>query len=365
MISTEKNKCPLALYAQTNRTQGRQHPEAEDPQRNPFQRDRNRIIHTTAFRRLQGKTQVVSPDYGDHFRNRLTHTIEVSLTSRDIARQLNVNEDLCESIALAHDLGHPPFGHAGEDALHKKMKSVGLTFDHNKQSLRMVDIFESRYFGFRGINLTKEVREGIEKHENIFFTKTNERIYFPHIESQVVDIADEITYLCSDIEDGLLGNFFSVSDLLTLPLMKNIINDLPVTQREHRSSIIRNTMRILLQYLIEGTLSHIKTHNIRTQTDVQKHPHHIVQFQDSIRTEFLHIKQFLYQQYYTHPDIEGRNQSGIEKLNAIFDFLVRNPSSIPHNFIHEEKNDYIRIGDYIAGMTDRFALQFYTQNIAQ
>ncbi|MCL4160112.1 UNVERIFIED_CONTAM: hypothetical protein GTU68_053005, partial [Idotea baltica] len=204
----------LAPYAQKNAlSRGRLFDEKPDPDRLPFQRDRDRIVHTKAFRRLQGKTQVVRPRKGDHYRNRLSHTIEVAQMARDVARTLKLNEDLAECLGLAHDLGHPPFGHGGETVLHQKMMTFGSAFEHNSQSIRIVKFFEQRYPDFNGLNLTHEVLEGLRKHDRVFENEKGQRIYTPHLESQLVDIADSIAYLSADLEDSLRGDFVHLEDL--------------------------------------------------------------------------------------------------------------------------------------------------------
>jgi dGTPase len=350
-------------FAQKNqKSKGRKYKESDDINRTPFQRDRDRIIHTTAFRRLQGKTQVVPPDDGDHFRNRLTHTIEVSQIARDIARWLRVNEDLAEAIALAHDLGHTPFGHAGEQALNAKMKTHGLSFEHNEQSLRIVELYESRYPNFRGLNLTIEVLEGMQKHNSYFERPNNVTIHSPHIEAQIVDIADEIAYLSADLEDGLRGGFFEIADLADLHIPAIVIQSLPPSERGNRSSLVRRTIKTMLDHLIQDTHKNIEQYNIQTLQDIQKNPNLIVQFEPSFYRDFLALKKFLFDHYYHSPIVQTKNQEGQHIISEIFDFLIHNPQKMPDKFIPEEKNQYKKICDYVAGMTDQFAKKFYSQN---
>lgn len=354
----------LASFAQKNdESRGRKHAEPQDKNRAPFQRDRDRIIHTTAFRRLQGKTQVVSPYDGDHFRNRLTHTIEVAQIARDIARWLNLNEDLAEAIALAHDLGHTPFGHAGERALNEKMTEHGLSFEHNEQSLRVVEIYESRYQHFRGLNLTFEVLEGMQKHSSYFERPNNEIIYSPHLESQVVDIADEISYLSADLEDGLRGDFFEIKDLKSQKIPSLVLKSLPVEEQGNRSSIVRRTIKTMLDQLIFNTQQNIQKYNIKTISDVQKNKNRIVFFETEFYKEFLNLKEFLFDRYYNSEKVQKENYKGQKIIQDIFNFLTENPNKIPKNFIPEEQNIYKKICDYIAGMTDQFAQKFHQENL--
>lgn len=349
----------LADYAQKNATsRGRKFREITDPQRGPFQRDRDRIIHSTAFRRLAGKMQVVSPGHGDHFRNRLTHTIEVAQISRDLARQLHLNEDLAEAIALAHDLGHPPFGHSGEEALNKKMREFSREFEHNEQSLRIVEVFEKRYSTFRGLNLTYEVLEGMQKHSTFFDRPEEEFIYSPHLESQIVDIADEIAYLSADIEDGLRGGFFTVVDLDNLEICKKAHLELPESEKDFRSALIRRIMRNFIYELVRNSLDNITKFKIKNIEHVQKSSSKIISFSDDFFAGFLEVKDFLMVNYYSAPVIQRATREGQEKISDLFNFLIQNPAKLPE---YLQKNDdplEIKICDYIAGMTDNFARNF-------
>ena len=282
----------LAPYAQKNQTsRGRLHQEPIDPNRLPYQRDRDRVLHSTSFRRLIGKMQVVSPRYGDHFRNRLTHSLEVAQMARDMARQLHLNEDLAEAIALAHDLGHPPFGHAGERALDGKMKEQGEHFDHNKQSLRIVTAFEQRYPDFPGLNLSQEVLEGVQKHERKFERPDGTSFYFPHLESQLVDICDEIAYLSADLEDGIRGGFIAIEDLEKATITREVLAEVG---GKHRSTVIRRTIRNLLAKLAEDTQKKIEALNITSVEDVQQSKVFIVGFNREYYALFRELKQFMF-----------------------------------------------------------------------
>ncbi len=347
----------LANFAQKNSTsRGRKFDETPDPDRGPFQRDRDRIIHARSFRRLRGKMQVLPPSIGDHFRNRLSHTLEVSQISRDLARQLRLNEDLAEAVALAHDLGHPPFGHAGEVALNEKMEKFGKNFEHNAQSFRVVEFFESRYSNFFGLNLSLETLEGIQKHET-FFDRPNTRIFTPHLEAQIVDIADEIAYLSADIEDGLRGDFFTLSDLSKLKIPAQAISELSSPENKNKSAVVRRVIKILLQQIIKDTMSNLKKFKIKNLSDVQKCKHKIVSFDSNFFTELKELRDFLLKNFYSSCLVQKHAKEGQEIINSIFDFLLTNPSEIPEQNFHEADFE-LRICDFIAGMTDGFARNF-------
>ncbi len=349
----------LASYAQKNAdSRGRRHQEVVDPDRLPFQRDRDRIIHANAFRRLRGKMQVVSPRFGDHFRNRLSHTLEVAQIARDIARSLRLNEDLTEAIALAHDLGHPPFGHSGEDALDKKMREHGDHFEHNEQSLRTVEFFESRYADFSGLNLTYEVLEGIQKHETFFDRQGEEPVFTPHLEAQVVDISDAIAYLSADLEDGLRGGFFTASDLQKITIPARALASLPENDKGNRSALIRRVIKNLMQEIVADTRKNLNKKCVQCLQDVQKSKEKIVAFNEKFSREFSEFKEFLWDRFYLAPEVRACQIQGREVIQGIFDFLLSHPEKIPPDFLPTEKITR-RICDYIAGMTDEFAVKFW------
>ena len=348
----------LVSYAQKNGgSAGRQYAEDPDPNRLPFQRDRDRIIHTTAFRRLKGKMQVVSAEAGDHFRNRLSHTIEVVQIARDLARELRLNEDLAEAVALAHDLGHPPFGHAGEKALDDKMKTFKRGFDHNQQSLRVVTYFNRYYPGFPGLNLSMEVLEGIRKHETFFDRPGGKKIFSPHLESQLVDISDEISYLSADLEDGLRGGFFSISDLMRIDICAEVISTLPSDLQTDRSTIIRSVISRLFRQIVEDSKQNIQQFNIKTLEDVQKNKERVVIFSADFFPKFRALKVFLLEHYYQAPLVIEITDKGKKMINQMFDFLYQNPQELPSDFLPEDDLE-VRVCDYIAGMTDGFAREF-------
>jgi len=343
---------PLAGFAVKNSaSRGRIFSEVSDPDRLPFQRDRDRIIHTASFRRLGGKMQVVSPRLGDHFRNRLTHTLEVAQLARDLARNLRLNEDLAEAIALAHDLGHPPFGHSGEVALDAKMRARGGRFDHNLQSARVVEFFERRYADFPGLNLTREVLEGLRKHETFFDRGEGKSVRTPHLESQVVDLADEISYLSADLEDGLRGGFFSISDLKKCEIPAAVLAESPNLER---SAIVRRIMNLLFRQIVADSKANLRKFRIDSLEDAQNCPARIVAFSPEFFAKFRQFKKFCCENFYFAPDVQAVNRRGQEIISTLFDFFVENPREIPRDFLPEVEG-VERVCDYIAGMTDGFA----------
>jgi len=351
----------LADFAQKNATsRGRKFTETPDPNRGPFQRDRDRIIHARSFRRLSGKMQVLPPSSGDHFRNRLSHTLEVAQISRDLARQLNLNEDLAEAVALAHDLGHPPFGHAGEMTLNKKMKEFGKNFEHNAQSLRVVEFFESRYSNFFGLNLSRETLEGIQKHET-FFDRPNSKIFTPHLEAQIVDISDEIAYLSADIDDGLRGEFFTLQDLLELKIPAQAITELGSPENKNNAAVVRRVIKILLQKITIDTKANLKKYKIKNLDDVQNCKHKIVAFSPEFFVDLKKLRDFLFENYYSAPSVQKHTEEGQKMITLLFDYLIKNLSEIPEQKF-EEPNIELRVCDFIAGMTDGFARKFLATN---
>jgi dGTPase len=313
--------------------------------------------------------QVVSPGHGDHFRNRLTHTLEVAQISRDLARQLHLNEDLSEAIALAHDLGHPPFGHSGETALDEKMREFSVKnektgeispreFEHNEQSLRIVEVFEKRYTNFRGLNLTYEVLEGMQKHSTFFDRPDEEFIFSPHLESQIVDIADEIAYLSADIEDGLRGGFFTINDLDSLEICHEARASLADSEKNFRSAIIRRIMRNLIVELVRNSRENIAKFKIKNIEHVQKCSSKIISFSDQYFAGFLAVKDFLMKNYYSAPIIQKATEEGQEVIKKVFDYLIKNPAKLPEYLQNNDDPLEVKVCDYIAGMTDSFARDF-------
>ncbi len=354
-VSLDANLATFAQHFSTS--QGREHSEYLDPDRNPFQRDRDRIIHTASFRRLRGKMQVVSPQRGDHFRNRLTHTLEVAQIARDLARQLKLNEDLSEAIALGHDIGHPPFGHVGERALHACMQKYGREFDHNRQSLRVVTTFERRYPSFPGLNLSREVVDGLQKHERGFETQAGAKIFFPHLEMQLVDISDEIAYLAADLDDGMRAEYLDFDILRESEICTQALSDIVEVAPEHRASFIRRIIKNLLVELVTNTQKNLKKFKIVNLEDVQNCSHFIVAFSEEYYRQFVSLKRLLMAHYYTQPEVLRMSHYGAKLITEAFEFLEKNPEALPTDFLRDQ-DEKRRICDYIAGMTDGYLEEF-------
>ncbi|HOM26713.1 MAG TPA: deoxyguanosinetriphosphate triphosphohydrolase [bacterium] len=368
----EREKYILEKYAVFSfKTLGRKYKEEEHFMRTPFQRDRDRIIHSTAFRRLEYKTQVFIYHEGDYYRNRLTHTLEVQQIARTIARELKVNEDLVEAISLAHDLGHTPFGHKGESVLNEIMQLHGFPgFEHNRQGLRIVDYLEERYPDFPGLNLTYEVREGIIKHMTsydipLIGKEFEEFIKFksPTIEAQIVNIADEIAYTCHDLDDGIKSEIITYKDVEDVELWKEIerISDLDKQPEKHKRHImIRNLINYLVVDLIEETKKNLSKINPQSVEDV-RNSEIIVKNSEKVRTQHAELKKFLEEKMYKHPKVIRMTEKGGRIIRELFYAYYNEPRQLPYHIqkkIEKEPKEIV-ICDYIAGMTDRFALSEY------
>lgn len=346
----------LAPYAMPHEgTLGRVVSEEPDTTRFPFQRDRDRIIHTRAFRRLKGKTQVFVSGIGDHYRTRLTHTLEVAQISRDMARTLGLNEDLTECIALAHDLGHPPFGHAGEEALDTWMHTQGGHFEHNQQSLRIVSQLEERCSLYTGLNLNEEVLEGLQKHRTPFDgVGTDYRSL--SLEAQIVNIADEIAYTGHDTDDGLRAELFTHQEIASVEVIKQALEEAKIHGTSLRSALVH----ILIADVYQQTEHLLKKHSIHTLDDVYVCSTPLVDFSADTRQRINTLRTFLWDNMYMHPDVSKNAQRGKEIVIALCREFHKN--SIPkieelmavHSSSHTEA-----VKDYVAGMTDAFAMQSY------
>ncbi|MFH1202289.1 MAG: deoxyguanosinetriphosphate triphosphohydrolase [Candidatus Omnitrophota bacterium] len=360
----------LAPYAmKTKLSKGRVHPEKEHPYRSLYQRDKDRIIHSAAFRRLEYKTQVFVNHEGDYYRTRLTHTLEVAQIARTISRSLKLNEDLTESIALAHDLGHTPFGHSGEDALSELMKDRG-GFDHNRQGLRVVDILEERYLDFNGLNLSWEVREGIIKHSTDF-DHTNIPDDFnpdesPSMETQVVDVADEIAYDNHDLDDGLASGLIIEEDLDIIPFWKeaHIIVSRNMRNKDRqleRYQIIKYLINLLVTDVIEESEKRIQVFNIDSIQKVRKQKEKVISFGKNIESKRRPLKAFLLTNLYQHYRVVRMSDKAKRFIKELFNAYIAMPKQLPTSFQKkiEQGDKYRVICDYIAGMTDRFALDEY------
>ena len=366
----EKREEILAPYAQKSRaTKGRVYKEAEHPYRSCYQRDKDRIIYSTAFRRLEYKTQVFVNHEGDYYRTRLTHTLEVAQIAKSIARALSLNEDLVEAISLAHDLGHTPFGHSGEDALNDIMKDHG-GFDHNTQGLRVVDFLEERYPTFPGLNLTHEVREGIIKHSTPF-DKPRPSMPFesegsPLLEIQVVDIADEIAYDNHDLDDGITSGLIKDEDLRSLKLWdskeKELKKKFPKIRGEVKKyQIISSLINAQVSDIIDQTEANIKKFRIRKSGDAAKVPERIVTVSKAMQTLRGPMREFLTNNLYHHYRVVRMSNKASRFITSLFNVYLDKPEQLPPTTLGRLKKDdeHRVICDYIAGMTDRYALDEY------
>jgi len=368
----EQRECKqLAPYAMKCKdSKGRTHKEQEHDYRTCYQRDKDRIIHSTAFRRLEYKTQVFVNHEGDYYRTRLTHTLEVAQIAVAIARALGLNEDLAEAIALAHDLGHTPFGHSGEETLHDIMKRRG-GFNHNLQGLRVVDLLEERYPKFPGLNLTYEVREGIIKHTTTFdqprLLVPFEKKGPPLLETQVVDAADEIAYDNHDLDDGLTSGLLIEGDLLKkLALWKRTCKKIDshsskINTQIRRHQIIRSLINAQVTDVIKESEKNIKRFKIRDAHDVRKLPQKIITFSKDMEQLRKPLRQFLFDNLYQHYRVIRMANKACRFIQELFKVYLDKPEQLPPTTKSRLKkgNPYVVICDYIAGMTDRYALDEY------
>lgn len=374
------DSAPLARYAASDaRSRGRRFPEAAPTFRGEFQRDRDRIIHSTAFRRLVYKTQVFVNHEGDLYRTRLTHSIEVAQIARTIARALELNETLVEAICLAHDLGHTPFGHAGQDALNACMKSFG-GFEHNLQSLRVVDELEERYAAFPGLNLTFETREGILKHCSVSNAKSlgavGERFLRreqPSLEAQIANLADEIAYNNHDLDDGLRAGLISIEELRAVPVFRRqhdaVLAQFPeVTDRRMIHEVVRRMINYVVTDLIENTSAAIAAANPQDVDDVRLHASALVQFSAAVEAEHMELKRHLRDHVYRHYRVLRMTNKATMVVTELFGVFFRRPELMPTEYTESAHDMELQSGeagraravaDYIAGMTDRYAIVEY------
>ncbi len=367
----------LSKLAVPLKSKGRFYKEKKTYLRTDFQRDRDRIIHSTAFRRLKHKTQVFVNTSGDHFRTRITHSLEVAQIARTLSKFFNLNEDLCETLCLAHDLGHTPFGHAGEDALNNCMKKYG-GFDHNIQTIRTILFLENRYYEFKGLNLTFETLDGLLKHNGpIKDKKKYDKIlginYFknkiklslnPSLEAQIASISDDIAYNSHDLEDGLKSNLFKLKELEKIPILKNIIikhkkkikyfsSDLIIRQ------IIREIINEMVKDIISNTKKNIRTYKLKDLNDVYNSRYPIVTFSKKMREFDKKIKKFLRAKMYYHKSVKVKTNEGKKIIRTLFLSIKKNPKSYINVSKYDKSNIARSISDFIAGMTDRYAINLY------
>ena len=348
----------------------RVYPAPARAHRTAFQRDRDRIVQARAFRRLAGKTQVFTSRASDHFRSRLTHTIEVVQIARDVAAALGLNEDLAETLALVHDIGHPPFGHAGERALDKCLKQHGLRFDHNLHALRIVEHFEQRYAAHRGLNLTLGVREGIIKHSRDYKAEEHPALksYFlgerPPLEAQLIDLADEIAYLTADLDDGVESGLLEIGHICDhVSILRRCYE---AVAKEHvgiEQKYLFNEALQLMQHaltddLITTTRKNTEAIGARSLADVRRHPSRLAVFSQQAESERQQEKRYLYNTLYTCSALENEHDKAEEVVMALFKFWVDNPQELPQGYFDESEAEGVPriVADYIAGMTDQYIL---------
>lgn len=364
---------PLAVADTDDSLLLRDHPAPPHPLRSPFQRDRERIVQARAFRRLAGKTQVFTSRASDHFRSRLTHTMEVAQIAREVAEALGLNEDLAEALALVHDIGHPPFGHAGERALDRCLQQHGLRFDHNLHALRIVEHFEQRYAAHRGLNLTLAVREGIVKHSRDYTTALNPELapYFldtyPPLEAQIIDLADEIAYLTADLDDGVESGLLEVQHtiqhvrILARCYKKVAAQHAGIPEKYLFNEALQLMQNTLTADLITNTRANLEGAGIATLDDLRKHTARVATFSPEVEAERLQEKKYLFDTLYTCPELELEHDKAEEVVTALFNFWFENPEELPEGYAEEIAADGIPrvVADYIAGMTDAYILQHY------
>ena len=375
----KKTMSNLSKLAVPIQSKGRFFKEIKTNLRNDFQRDRDRIIHSTAFRRLKHKTQVFVNTSGDHFRTRITHSLEVSQIARTLAKFFNLNEDLSETLSLAHDLGHTPFGHAGEESLNICMKNYG-GFDHNIQTLRIITLLENRYYKFKGLNLSFETIDGLIKHngpvKNLtkfnrilgknFFKKKIKFSLNSSLEAQLASISDDIAYNSHDLEDGLNSNLFKLKDLKKIPVLdKIIIKHIKKTKKYSIDLITRQIIREIINEMVSDVIltthKNIKKYKIKNLNDIYNTKFQLVTFSNKMKIFDIKIKKFLRQKMYFHKKVNSKTNYGRKVITKLFTSIRRNPKKYIDMKKYNNSNFERIICDYIAGMTDRYAINLYNQ----
>ncbi len=362
----------LAPYAmEVSRSRGRRYPEPSHPYRNDYARDRDRIIHARAFRRLEAKTQVFTTRYSDHFRNRLTHTLEVAQIARTVAGALGLNTDLAEALALAHDIGHPPFGHAGERQLDELLRPYGDRFDHNLHALRIVEQFEQRYLDFSGLNLTFEVREGIIKHSREYpgaeFPELAEYLLElrPPLEAQVIDCVDQIAYNTADLDDGFEARLLDLETILdSVPVFAETYAEVDRRYPHGRAKLKFNeALKRVLDRLATDLIGHssgqIRASGAAGVEDVRRAPARLAGFSPAAARQNAELKQFLYARLYDNPTIVEDRARSVEALGNLFRYYLDHPQAMPKYYSEQAQREPLHrvVCDYIAGMTDHFLLR--------
>jgi dGTPase len=366
----------LAPYAMdVRRTRGRRYPEAAHPYRNDYARDRDRVVHSRAFRRLEAKTQVFTTRYSDHFRNRLTHTLEVSQIARTVAGALGLNTDLAEALALVHDIGHPPFGHAGEEQLDLRMREHGEGFNHNLHALRIVEQFEQRYLDFPGLNLTFEVREGIIKHSRDYrATEYPQLVEYrlderPPLEAQLIDLVDEIAYNTADLDDGFEAHLLDLEKLSTaVPAFGEPYAEVARRYPSGRAKLRFNeTLKRLFDRLatdlIEHTRVEIAAAKVTSVEDVRRASRRLASFSGAMAEQDARLKKFLFAELYSNPAIMEDRERSVSALDELFTLYLEHPGRMPEAYAEQARREppHRVVCDYIAGMTDHFLLRQHAE----
>ncbi len=364
---------PLAVSSSDEHLTTRDFPAPPHPHRTAFQRDRERIVQARAFRRLAGKTQVFTSRASDHFRSRLTHTMEVAQIAREVAEALHLNEDLAEALALVHDIGHPPFGHAGERALDRCLQQHGLRFDHNLHALRICEHFEQRYAAHRGLNLTLAVREGIVKHSRDYTEEKNPELapyflgQFPPLEAQIIDLADEIAYLTADLDDGVESGLLEVPHItkhveVLARCFQKVQHEHPTIEEKYLfNEALQLMQNTLTSDLIANTRANLADAKITDLAGARAHRTRVATFSPKVEAERLQEKKYLFDTLYTCPELELEHDKAEEVVTELFDFWAASPDQLPDQYIAEIASDGVPrvVADYIAGMTDAYILQQY------
>ena len=374
----------LASYA-VEHSRGRRHPEPSHPYRNDFQRDRDRVIHSRAFRRLEAKTQVFTRRYSGHFRNRLTHTLEVAQISRTIAAQLGLNVDLVEALALVHDIGHPPFGHAGEKALDSAMRQHGLFFDHNLHALRIVEDFEQRYAAFRGLNLTFEVREGIIKHSRSYnaaeYPELAEYLLDqqPPLEAQLIDATDELAYNTADLDDGFEAHLLTLDQIKEgVPVFARFFSEVErlypdAAEKLQFNEVIRRMLDCWVGDLIENTRAEINRVGPEFQSrpsasvtiaDIRACPRRLITLSPETEAERRQTKAFLHEQVYFSAALDPEKEAAERIITDLFELWMKRPEKLPESYQEKAEAEPLArvVCDYVAGMTDTYIYEQYEKH---
>ncbi len=372
MLSDRLHRC-AAMVSDGNSLLERVYPAPPREARTAFQRDRERIVQSRAFRRLAGKTQVFTSRASDHFRSRLTHTIEVAQIARDVAYRLGLNEDLAETLALVHDIGHPPFGHAGERALDDCLQRHGLRFDHNLHALRICEHFEQRYAAHRGLNLTLGVREGIIKHSRDYTAAQYPELVTylldqrPPLEAQIIDLADEIAYLTADLDDGLESGLLEIDHIRQhVSLFEGCFSMVdrmhPGTSEKYLfNEALQWMQNLLTDDLVASTAANVAAIGARSLEEVRRHPSRLALFSPAVERQRLEEKHYLYDTLYSCPHLTTEHDKAEEVVKTLFDFWIEDPQELPQSYVNEISSEGLArvVADYIAGMTDSFILHQY------